>query len=76
VAAVACGVDSAETLPVLVEIRAPDGAEWTYYHCTAVSEQWPAPLHTAWQARTQELAALSEVRPAAPEIGLPHYDRR
>jgi hypothetical protein len=64
---VAGGEDSPLTLPVLVEIRAPDGGESMYYHCTALTERWPVPLRAAWQARMRELAASSEVGPAGSE---------
>jgi len=68
-AAVASGEDLPQMLPVLVEVRAPDGAESMYYHCTALTDRWPAPLRTAWQARMRELAASSGVRPAATQVG-------
>jgi hypothetical protein len=43
------------TLPVRVELRSPDGAESTYFHCTALWTRWPEPLRHAWIERCAEL---------------------
>jgi hypothetical protein len=43
------------TLPVRVELRSPDGAESTYFHCRALWTRWPEPLRDAWIERGAEL---------------------
>jgi hypothetical protein len=42
-----------------VQVRTPDGAESTYYFCTALPQRWPPALEQAWTARTGELRRVA-----------------
>jgi hypothetical protein len=53
------------TLPVRVELRVPDGADSLYFHCTALTDRWPAPLGQAWQDRARELGTPHQQELAA-----------
>jgi hypothetical protein len=46
------------TLPVREELRAVDCAEFVTFHCTALTDEWPAHLVDAWHARNREMQQL------------------
>ena len=59
------------TLPVRVEVLVPDGAESMYFHCTALTDRWPASLGQAWQDRVGELGSPHpQMSAAAPARSL------
>jgi hypothetical protein len=45
-------------LPVRVELRVQDGADWPSFYCTALLDRWPVELQEAWQLRAAELQRL------------------
>lgn len=55
------------TLPVRVELRAVDCAEFVSFHCTALTDEWPEHLVDAWHARNREMLHL-EAEAATPLV--------
>jgi hypothetical protein len=47
------------TLPVRVELRVVDCAEFVSFHCTALTVEWPVHLVDAWHARSREMQQLA-----------------
>ena len=63
----AIGTGWSATVPIRVEVRVPDGADSLYFHCTALTDQWPASLGQAWRERAGELGIPHQQVPAAAQ---------